>query len=392
MKDNTKLTAAGRPHRRPAHPVNPPVERASTILFPTYDDFLEGAKSITYGRLGTSSHRALEEAITALEGGVETRLACSGLQACNASILAFVASGDHVLMTDAVYDPTRKFCERFLKRFGVETTFYDPTASQEAIQQLLRPETKVIFAESPGSLTFEVEDIPALAKLAHENGAKLIVDNTWSGGYFLKPLALGADVSVQAATKYLVGHADCLVGSITSADEQTASKIFYSLLQLGSNVSADDAYLTLRGMRTLSTRLKRHEENALELAKWLKKRSEVKSILHPAMKGTPGHAIWKRDFTGSSGLFGAVLKPVSLPAIKAFFNAFKLFGIGYSWGGFESLCVHVQPQKYRSASAWTEDGVVIRIHAGLEDIDDLKVDLEHAFNKMERAQSRGDEE
>lgn len=386
MKDETKLGAMGRPHRRPSHPVNPPVERASTILFPTYDDFLEGAKAITYGRLGTSTHRALEETVTALEGGFETRLAPSGLQACNAAILAFVAAGDHVLMTDAAYDPTRKFCEKFLKRFGVETTFYNPTATKDEIAGLMQPNTKVIFAESPGSLTFEVQDIPALADAAHNGGAVLIVDNTWSGGYFCKPLELGADVSVQAATKYLVGHADCLVGTLTSANEQIAQKIYYALLQIGANVSADDAYLALRGMRTLAPRLKRHEESALALAKWLGKRSEVDRVIHPAHKNCPGHAIWKRDFTGSSGLFGVVLKPVPLPALKQFFNAFKLFGIGFSWGGYESLCVHVHPERYRTATEWTEEGPVLRFHAGLEDTEDLTNDLDRAFTAMARAQ------
>ena len=382
MKDNTKLVAAGRPHNRPAHPVNMPIERASTILFPTYDDYLEGARNITYGRLGVSTHRAFEEAVTALEGGFETRLAPSGLMACTAAILAFVSSGDHILMTDSAYDPTRKFCLRFLKRFGVETTFYDPLSTRDEITALMRPATKVIFAESPGSLTFEVQDIPGLAEAAHQGGAKLIVDNTWSGGYFCKPIGLGADVSVQAATKYLVGHADCLVGTITSADEQIASKIYYSLLQLGSNVSADDAYLGLRGMRTLSTRLERHERNALDLAKWLGKRSEVTKVIHPAFKSCPGHAHWKRDFSGSSGLFSVVLKPIPLPAIKAFFNAFHLFGIGFSWGGFESLAVHVHPEKDRSATEWNEEGPVVRFHAGLEDIEDMKIDLERAFNAM----------
>ncbi|MAW82388.1 MAG: cystathionine beta-lyase [Parvularcula sp.] len=386
MKDNTKLTVAGRPHQRPAHPVNTPVERASTYLFPTYDDYVEGAKSISYGRLGTPTHRALEEAVTALEGGFETRLAPSGLQACTASLLAFVEAGDHVLMVDTAYDPTRKFCDRFLKRFGVETTFYDPLAGEEEIAALMRPNTKVVFAESPGSLTFEVQDLPAIARAAHAGGARLVVDNTWSGGYFMKPLALGADVSLQAATKYLVGHADALVGTITSADERTAQKIFYALLQLGSNVSADDAYLALRGMRTLSARLERHQENANELVKWLKKRDEVERILHPAQKNCPGHTVWKRDFTGASGLFGVVLKPTPLPALKAFFNAFKLFGIGFSWGGYESLVLPVKPENYRTATEWREHGPVLRFHAGLEDIEDLKIDLERAFMALAAAQ------
>ena len=385
MKDNTKLIAAGRPHRRHAHPVNPPVERASTILFPTYDDFLEGARTINYGRLGTSTHRALEDAVTMLEGGFETRLAPSGLAACNAAILAFVAAGDHVLISDAVYDPTRKFCERFLARFGVETTFYDPTCGRDEMAALMRPETKVVFAESPGSLTFEVQDLPALADVAHENGAVLIADNTWAAGYFCKPITLGADVSIQAATKYLGGHADCLVGTITSADEATAKKIYMALLQLGSNVSADDAFMVLRGVRTLSTRLERHQENGLTLARWLAKRSEVDRIIHPALKGCPGQAIWKRDFSGASGLFSVVLKPVPLPALKTFFNTLNLVGIGFSWGGFESLAVHVSPERYRTASPWTDEGPVIRFHAGLEDIDDIKADIDNGFAAMARA-------
>ncbi len=386
MKDNTKLIAAGRPHRRHAHPVNAPVERASTILFPTYDDFLEGSRTINYGRLGTSTHRALEEAVTMLEGGFETRLAPSGLAACNAAILAFVGAGDHVLMTDAAYDPTRKFCERFLQRFGVETTFYDPTCDHDEIAALMRPETKVIFAESPGSLTFEVQDLPALAEAAHAGGAVLIADNTWAAGYFCKPIALGADVSIQAATKYLGGHADCLVGTITSRDEATAKKIYMALLQLGSNVSADDAFLVLRGARSLSTRLERHQENGLALARWLSKRSEVERVIHPALKGCPGQAIWKRDFSGASGLFSAVLKPVPLPALKAFFNTLKLVGIGFSWGGYESLAVHVAPERYRTATSWTDEGPVIRFHAGLEDIDDIKADIDNGFTAMSQAQ------
>lgn len=383
MKEPTKLIASGRPHRRPSHPVNPPVERASTILFPTYDDFLEGSRQIAYGRLGTSSHRALEEAITSLEGGVETRLAPSGLQAVAVSILAFVKSGDRVLMPDSIYDPTRKFCERFLRRFNVETVFYDPVAPGGA--DMFTPETRVILAESPGSLSFEVQDIPALAALARAHGARLVVDNTWSAGMRLKPIALGAHVSVQAGTKYLSGHSDCLIGSMTSADEGTAKLIFQAALQLGLNVSADDAFLTLRGIRTLDVRLARHEENGLILAKWLAKRPEVVRVLHPAFKSCPGHVVWKRDFTGSSGLFGAVLEPVSATAIKAFFNSFRHFGMGYSWGGFESLCIHVHPERCRSVTTWKDEGPIIRVHAGLEDPDDLIADLDRAFGAMKRA-------
>lgn len=378
MKDRTKLVAAGRPKRRPSHPVNPPVERASTYLFPTYDDYIEGGRNIVYGRLGGPTHRALEEVITALEGGVETRLAPSGLQAVNAALLAFVKAGDRVLMTDSAYDPTRKFCQNFLARFGVETAYYDPLAGAD-IAAMMTPNTRVVFAESPGSLTFEVQDIGALAKAARQNGAKLIVDNTWSGGVFLKPIALGADVVVHAGTKYFSGHSDCLIGSITAADDDAAQKIFQSLLQIGANVSADDAALTLRGMRTLAVRMDAHQETGLTLAKWLAKRPEVAAVLHPAFKSCPGHTIWKRDFTGASGLFGVVLRPAGTPAVKAFFNALHHFGMGFSWGGFESLCIHVHPEKNRTAAPWTETGPVLRIHAGLEEGQELIDDFERGF-------------
>jgi cystathionine beta-lyase len=381
MKERSKLIAAGRPRQRPAHAVSHPVERASTFLFPTYDDFLEGARNITYGRVGTRNHRALEEVMSILEGGFETRLAPSGLQAVAVSILAFCKAGDQVLMTDAVYDPTRKFCDRFLKRFGVETVYYDPMIGED-IAALVSERTKVIFAESPGSLTFEVQDLPALAKAAAAAGARLVVDNTWAAGVVMKPIALGAAVSVQSGTKYLSGHSDLLIGTITSADEETAKAIFQALLSLGANVSADDACAALKGARTLIARLQAHEETGLKLARWLSKRPEVERVLHPAFRACPGHAIWKRDYTGSTGLFGAVLKPTPEPALKAFFNSLRLFGMGFSWGGFESLCVHVHPERYRTAEPWAEAGPVIRIHAGLEDGDDLIADLERGFLAM----------
>jgi cystathionine beta-lyase len=384
MKEETKLISAGRPHRRPHHPVNQPVERASTYVFPTYDDFVEGAKNIVYGRLGTPTHRALEEAINILEGGYETRLAPSGLAAVNYALLAFLKAGDRVLVVDSAYDPVRKFCDRFLKRFGVETVYYDPLAGGD-IFPLLTPTTKVVLVESPGSLTFEVQDLPAIAAAARRTGAKVVVDNTWSAGVYFKPLKHGADVSIQAATKYIAGHSDCLIGSISSADEDAAKAVFQTLLQLGSNVSADDAYLALRGLRTLTTRLQRHEATGLKLAKWLSKRAEVDRVLHPAFKSCPGHANWKRDFSGSSGLFAAVMKPMSPVRVKAFFNAFKLFGIGYSWGGFESLCVHVRPDKNRTAEPWTDEGPVFRFSVGLEVEDDLLADLERAFAAMNAA-------
>jgi cystathionine beta-lyase len=378
MKEETKLVSAGRPHKRPHHPVNPPVERASTYLFPTYDDFIDGAKSIVYGRLGTPTHRALEEAVNMLEEGFETRLAPSGLAAVNYALLAFCRAGDEALVVDSVYDPVRKFCDGFLARFGVETTYYDPLVGED-IGKLITSRTKVVLAESPGSLTFEVQDLPAICAAAHKGGARVVVDNTWSAGCFQKPIALGADVSVQSATKYLGGHADLLLGTMTSADESSARAIFQTVLQLGSNVSADDAALALRGARTLKTRMARHEETGMKLAKWLARRPEVQRILHPAFKSCPGHATWRRDFTGASGLFSAVMKPMGAREVKAFYNALKLFGIGYSWGGFESLCVHVSPERHRTASPWSEAGPTFRFSAGLEDAEDLIADLERAF-------------
>ncbi len=381
MKTPTKLIASGRPHARPAHPVNPPVERASTILFPTYDDYVEGKRRISYGRLGTSTHRALEEAVSVLEGGVETRLAPSGLQAVISAILAFVSAGDEALITDGAYDPTRKFADRFLARFGVKVVYYDPLIGA-GISELITPQTKVILAESPSSLTFETQDLPAITAAARERDVKVVVDNTWAAGVYFRPIAHGADVSVQAGTKYLAGHSDCLVGSITAADERSARAVFRSLLQIGSNVSADDAALALRGARTLAVRMPVHEQNGLKLAKWLGKRSEVARVLHPSIKSTPGHAAWKRDFSGSSGLFGVVLKPTPLPALKAFFNSLRLFGMGFSWGGFESLCIHVEPEANRTATEWREEGPTLRFHAGLEDIGDLVADLERAFEAM----------
>lgn len=389
MKDETKLVALGRPRTdaagdQTAHPVNPPVDRASTILYPTYADYQEGARAIRYGRLGTSTHRAFEDSITALEGGHSTRLAPSGLAAITAALLAFLSAGDHVLITDSAYDPTRLFAERFLKRFGVEVDYYSPTIGA-GIADLLRPETKVIFAESPGSQTFEIQDLPALAKAARNHGAVLIVDNTWGAGLYLKPIALGAHVSLQAGTKHVVGHSDVLIGTITSADAETAEKIYLSILALGYSVSPDDVYLAHRGLRTMAMRLARYQETGLKLARYLEARPEVARVIHPALESHPGHALWKRDFTGAAGLFATVFAPVEEAPLAAFFNALKLFGMGFSWGGYESLAVRVKPQHARSVEPWTEPGPVVRFHTGLEDFDDLARDLDQAFAAMAAA-------
>lgn len=388
VKDETGLVANGRPEAGSpndrAIPVNPPVERASTILFPTYADYLDGVRSVRYGRFGTQTHRAFEASVTALEGGHSTRIAPSGLLAVTASILAFVKAGDHVLITDSAYDPTRTFAEKFLRRFGVDVDYYEPSLGA-GLANFVRDRTKVIFAESPGSVTFEVQDLRALAHVAGGAGAALIVDNTWSGGLLLKPLALGASVSVQAGTKYLAGHSDVMIGTITSADERTAGLVYDSLSQIGSAASPDDVYLAHRGMRTLALRMRRCGETGLALARWLEGRPETTRVMHPALESFPGHEIWKRDFSGASGLFSFVMPPMSERAIAAFFDSLTLFGIGFSWGGYESLAVRVRPERARSAAPWTDPGPVVRLHAGLEDAEDLKADLDQAFAAMARA-------
>lgn len=382
MKDDTRLVHRGRPPRGRSGPVNPPVARASTIIFPTYADLKRGAAKIEYGRLGTSTHRALEDAVTALECAADTKLAPSGLSAAVTAILAFVKAGDHVLMTDAVYDPTRFFCDRFLKNFDVETAYFDPMLGEDALRARIKPNTRVIFAESVGSLTFEVHDIPMLAGLARDSGARLVVDNTWAAGYFFKPLAHGAHVSVEAGTKYFSGHADCLIGSMSSVDDATARAVFAASLRTGLNVSADDAALTLRGMRSLGARMKRHEETALDLARRLRDHPAVARVYHPAFPDHPGHAIWKRDFTGASGLFAIETAAAGEAALAAMLDGLEIWEMGYSWGGFESLVIPVDPGPTRGAAAKRDGAQLFRLHAGLEDADDLFEDFDAALRRL----------
>jgi cystathionine beta-lyase len=292
-----------------------------------------------------------------------------------------VKAGDHVLIADCVYDPTRTFADAFLSRFGVEVEYFAPSIGA-GLAALIRACTTVVLIESPGSLTFEVQDLPAIARATDRAGAVLIADNTWSGGLYHKPIALGAKVSVQAATKYLSGHSDVMLGAITSADEPTARRIYDSLAQVGAAVSPDDVYLAHRGLRTLAVRLERCGETGLKLAAWLAARPEVARVLHPALPSHPSHALWRRDFSGASGLFSIVLEPAPEAAIAAFFDALQLFGIGFSWGGYESLAVRVRPERARTIEPWTETGAVIRFHAGLEDAEDLIADQERAFAAM----------
>ncbi len=386
MKKDTILTTAGRDPEGNFGIVNPPVYHASTVTFPTVEALQAATKdpfnTVYYGRHGTPTSFALERAVAELEGGHRGIVSASGLAAVTISILAFVEAGDHVLMTDSAYDPTRRFCNRMLARFGVETTFYDPLIG-EAIAELIRDNTRVVFTESPGSLTFEVQDIPAIAAAAHARGAVVVVDNSWATPLYFNAFEHGADVSVQAATKYLVGHSDAMLGVITTSAE-TFQKVRVQAALHAAPPGPDDCYLTLRGLRTLSVRLARHQETGLKLAHWLRDRKEVARILHPAIPGSPGHEIWKRDFTGAAGVFSIILKDTSKAAVAAMLDGMELFAMGYSWGGFESLILPADPTSIRTASPWQAEGPLIRIHAGLEDADDLINDLEQGLGRLNR--------
>jgi cystathionine beta-lyase len=379
-KDATRLSHTGREPARQHGFVNTPIYRGSTVLFPTMAALEANDQAYTYGRTGTPTVSALEEAIAELEGGHRTLLTPSGLSAIATALLAFVRTGDEVLVVDSIYRPARRFCDNVLGRLGVKITYYDPLIGA-GIAKLIGEKTKVVFTESPGSQTFEVQDIPAIAKAAHAAGAVVILDNTWATPLFFKPFAHGADVSIQAATKYIVGHADAMLGAVT-ASEGAAQAVQRTHEDLGLCPGPEDVYLGLRGLRSLGVRLERHQKSALELARWLAARPEVARVIHPALPSDPGHAIWKRDFTGSSGLFSIVLKPVPREKVAAMLDGLKLFGMGYSWGGFESLILPFDPSAYRTATTWKAQGPAIRLHVGLEDVDDLKADLEAGFARL----------
>jgi cystathionine beta-lyase len=375
-KPETKVTTLGRMSADHFGVVNTPVYRASTILYPDMAALKASKQPYTYGRRGTPTTRSFEEAISELEGAARTVTVTSGLQATALAILSVCGAGDHLLMTDSAYEPTRIFCEKTLKRYGVETSYYAPTAD---IAPLLRPNTRAVFCESPGSLTFEMQDIPAIARAAHTRGASVLLDNTWATPLFFQPLKHGVDLSIQAATKYVGGHADVMLGYV-SANDGHATRLVETHGNMGLYASGDDCFLGLRGLRTLPVRLARHQETGLTLARWLKARPEVARVLHPALEDDPGHALWKRDFSGACGLFGLVLKPATEKAVAAFVDGLQHFGIGYSWGGFESLVVpaHI----HRQVQPFAAEGPVLRIHAGLEDAGDLIADLERGLERL----------
>ena len=388
MREETKIVHSGLHPERHLGAVNPPVFHASTILSESVAEYRRKRKEFHqeipgtyYGRFGTPTLETLQEAIASLEGGYRTVLYPSGLAACAGALLAFLSAGDHLLVTDSVYGPTRNFARGLLKRFGVSTTFFDPLAGR-GIDSLIRPETRAIYLESPGSLTFEVQDAPAIAEAARRRGITVIADNTWATPLYFKPFAHGIDVSVHSATKYIVGHSDAMLGAITCTKEAWP-KLRTSTYELGQTAGPDDVYLGQRGLRTLAVRLKRHWENGVALAEWIARQPEVARVLHPALATDPGHAIWKRDFTGACGLFGVVLKEgVSDRALCAMIDGLELYGIGSSWGGFESLIVPFDPRETRTATTWPHPGPCFRIHAGLENVEDLIADLEAGFKRL----------
>lgn len=385
MHDATLVTTEGRDPERHAGVVNPPVYHASTILFPTLAA-LENARpgdSVYYGRYGTPTTFALQDAVAKLEGGYRSIAVGSGKTAITATLLALLRQGDHLLVTDSVYGPTRQFCTGLLARYGIETTFYAPEIGA-GIASLMRPETKLVFTESPGSLTFDMQDIPAIAAAAHAKGALVIADNTWASPLYCKPFELGVDISVQAATKYIGGHSDLMMGIVTCS-EPVYEEVRRGVMEVATASAPDDCYLALRGLRTLQARLERHQRSAIEVARWLQGRPEVLRVRYPALPDDPGHALWRRDFSGASGLFGFDLKPVGKPALAAMLDGLELFGMGYSWGGYESLLIPTHPEKMRTAAPWSVDGVTMRIHVGLEDPADLIRDLEAGFARLRAA-------
>jgi cystathionine beta-lyase len=363
--------------------VNPPVYRGSTVLFPTVEKLLKRDQAYTYGRRSTPTVKALEDAIAQVEGGEATALTASGYQAVSTAIFAFVQSGDHILVSDSVYQPTRSFCDRLLTKLGVETTYYDPIVGA-GIDKLVRPSTRLIFTESPGSQTFEVQDIPAIAQVAAKRKLWLLLDNTWATPLYFRPFDHGVDVSIQAATKYIVGHADAMLGAITS-NARAAKLVAQAKEVLGVCPGSEETFLGLRGLRTLATRLAQHQRAGIEMARWLEARPEVARVLHPALPSHPQHKIWKRDFLGSTGLFSVILKPAAMPALAAMLDGLKLFGMGFSWGGYESLVIPFDPTGYRSATRWEAEGPALRFHIGLEDVEDLKADLEAGFVRLAAA-------
>ena len=384
----TLLTHAGN-HPEANHGiVNPPVYHASTVLYPTIEAMERAQKDrltgVSYGRYGTPTTFALEEAVAALEGGGRALALPSGLAAIGATLLSLLKAGDHLLMVDSVYSPARALCDKTLARFGIEVTYYDPLVGG-GIAGLMRPNTRLVYLESPGSLTFEVQDVPAIVAAAHAKGALAVMDNTWATPLLFKPLSHGIDIAIYAATKYFVGHSDAMLGVVVVRDPDLYRTVKLAAHGMGYCAAPDDCYLGLRGLRTLGVRLRRHGESGLALARWLQRRPEVVRVLHAGLPEHPGHALWRRDFAGASGLFSIALKPCTPAAVAAMVEGMRLFGMGASWGGYESLLLPVKPESTRTATRWAPGGPTLRLHAGLEAVEDLIADLEDGFRRLAAA-------
>ena len=384
--ERTRLVHAGRDPFEQHGFVNTPIYRGSTVLYPTTDDLLNRRGRYVYGTKGTPTTEALEQAWTALSGAAGTVLAPSGLAAVTLALMSCLKAGDHLLVTDSVYLPTRTFCNGLLARFGVETTYYDPLVGA-GIEGLMRPNTAAVFTEAPGSQSFEMQDIPAIAAVAHARGAVVLMDNTWATPLLFPPHERGVDIAIEAGTKYLSGGSDLLLGMV-SANERCFKPLREAYDAFAMTPGPEDVFLGLRGLRSMALRLREHERQALDIARWLQARPEVARVLHPALETDPGHAVWKRDFKGSSGLFSVVLKPCSDRALAAMLDGLELFGMGYSWGGFESLVVPFDCATYRTATAWNPGGHTLRFHIGLEDLDDLKADLDAGFARLKGADAQ----
>jgi cysteine-S-conjugate beta-lyase len=380
LKIGTKLVHAGR-HPFEQHGfINTPVYRGSTVLYPTYADLLARNTRFPYGTVGTPTTEALESAWTEIAGAAGTVLAPSGLAAISLALLTALKSGEHVLVSDSVYRPTRNFCDTVLKRMGVETTYYDPLIGA-AIEGLVKPNTRAVFLETPGSQSFEMQDVPAITGVAAAKGLATILDNTWATPLFFPPHEFGIDMAIEAGTKYLSGHSDLLLG-LVSANERWFKRLRSTFDAFAMCPGPEDVFLALRGLRTLELRLKEAEHRGLTMAQWLAARTEVAQVLHPALPDCPGHAIWKRDFRGATGLFSIFLKPCSQEALAAFLDGLELFGLGFSWGGYESLVVPFDCRPYRTATVFNPPGPALRFSIGLEDLEDLKADLEAGFARL----------
>jgi cystathionine beta-lyase len=374
----TRLIRAGHARADQLRTVGPAVQRGSTVLVPNAAALYDTRRP-TYGRAGLAAQETLMSALAELEGAKVVKLFPSGVSALCAAMLAVLKAGDEVLAADCVYKPTRRFCDRVLGRYGVPTRYFAGDASPEAVMAMATPATRLIVMESPGSLSFEMQDVPAIARLARQRGILTLLDNTWAAGLLFKPLAHGVDLSVQSLTKYVGGHSDAFMGAVAASSPPMVQALEAAILDFGWSVAPDDAYQMLRGLRTLPTRMARHGASGLQVAAWLAQQPQVLQVLHPALPGAPGHDLWQRDFAGAAGVFAIVLRPASSPAVDAFLDALKLFGLGFSWGGFESLALNGDPQFDVRRFKTAYGGPVIRLNIGLEDPGDLIADLRGAL-------------